>query len=165
MGAKVPRGCLLVIPPGTGKTLLARRCGRSRRCHFFKSISGSDFVEMFVGVGASRVRDLFQQAKDAAPSIIFIDEIDAVSRQRSAGLGGGHDDASEHSTNCSSRWTFESNESVICCGDQPRRHLDPALLRPVASTARLWSTPPTLRGAGASCGSTRRTSRSAPTST
>ncbi|MBR2681998.1 MAG: AAA family ATPase, partial [Atopobiaceae bacterium] len=91
MGAKIPRGLLLVGPPGTGKTLLAKAVAGEAGVPFF-SISGSDFVEMFVGVGASRVRDLFKQAKEAAPSIIFIDEIDAVGRQRGAGLGGGHDE-------------------------------------------------------------------------
>ncbi|MCI8468103.1 MAG: AAA family ATPase, partial [Eggerthellaceae bacterium] len=91
MGAKIPRGCLLVGPPGTGKTLLARAVAGEAGVPFF-SISGSDFVEMFVGVGASRVRDLFKDAKEAAPAIIFIDEIDAVGRQRGTGLGGGHDE-------------------------------------------------------------------------
>lgn len=88
MGAKIPRGCLLVGPPGTGKTLLARAVAGEAGVPFF-SISGSDFVEMFVGVGASRVRDLFKDAKEASPAIIFIDEIDAVGRQRGTGLGGG----------------------------------------------------------------------------
>ena len=91
MGAKIPHGVLLVGPPGTGKTLLAKAVAGEAGVPFF-SISGSDFVEMFVGVGASRVRDLFKQAKEAAPCIIFIDEIDAVGRQRGAGLGGGHDE-------------------------------------------------------------------------
>ena len=91
LGAKIPRGVLLVGPPGTGKTLLAKAVAGEAGVPFF-SISGSDFVEMFVGVGASRVRDLFKEAKSQAPSIIFIDEIDAVGRQRGAGLGGGHDE-------------------------------------------------------------------------
>ncbi|MBP3885460.1 MAG: AAA family ATPase, partial [Olsenella sp.] len=91
MGAKIPHGVLLVGPPGTGKTLLAKAVAGEAGVPFF-SISGSDFVEMFVGVGASRVRDLFKQAKESSPSIIFIDEIDAVGRQRGAGLGGGHDE-------------------------------------------------------------------------
>ena len=103
MGAKVPRGCLLVGPPGTGKTLLARAVAGEAGVPFF-SISGSDFVEMYVGVGASRVRDLFKEAKENAPSIIFIDEIDAVGRQRGAGLTS----ASRRSTSCSSRWTASS---------------------------------------------------------
>ena len=91
MGARIPKGVLLVGPPGTGKTLLARAVAGEAGVPFF-SISGSDFVEMFVGVGASRVRDLFENAKKNAPCIIFIDEIDAVGRQRGAGLGGGHDE-------------------------------------------------------------------------
>ena len=91
IGARVPKGVLLVGPPGTGKTLLAKAVAGEVGAPFF-SISGSDFVEMFVGVGASRVRDLFEQAKKKTPSIIFIDEIDAVGRQRGAGLGGGHDE-------------------------------------------------------------------------
>ena len=91
LGAKIPNGVLLFGPPGTGKTLLARAVAGEAGVPFF-TISGSDFVEMFVGVGASRVRDLFQQAKDEAPAIIFVDEIDAVGRQRGAGVGGGHDE-------------------------------------------------------------------------
>src|SRR5699024_5327846 len=91
LGARIPKGVLLMGPPGTGKTLLARAVSGEAGVPFF-SISGSDFVEMFVGVGASRVRDLFDQAKKNAPSIVFIDEIDAVGRQRGAGLGGGHDE-------------------------------------------------------------------------
>src|SRR5216117_4333356 len=91
MGAKVPKGILLYGPPGTGKTLLARAVAGEAGVPFF-SISGSDFVEMFVGVGAARVRDLFEQAKTSAPAIVFIDEIDAVGRHRGAGLGGGHDE-------------------------------------------------------------------------
>src|SRR5207248_1817415 len=91
MGAKIPKGVLLFGPPGTGKTLLARAVAGEAGVPFF-SISGSDFVEMFVGVGASRVRDLFEQAKNSAPAIVFVDEIDAVGRHRGAGLGGGHDE-------------------------------------------------------------------------
>jgi cell division protease FtsH len=91
MGAKIPKGVLLYGPPGTGKILLARAVAGEAGVPFF-SISGSDFVEMFVGVGASRVRDLFQQAKEEAPAIIFVDEIDAVGRHRGAGTGGGHDE-------------------------------------------------------------------------
>jgi len=103
VGARIPKGVLLVGPPGTGKTLLARAVAGEAGVPFF-SISGSDFVEMFVGVGASRVRDLFENAKKNAPCIIFIDEIDAVGRQRGAGLGGGHDERNKRLTNCSLRW-------------------------------------------------------------
>ena len=131
MGAKVPRGCLLVGPPGTGKTLLARAVAGEAGVPFF-SISGSDFVEMFVGVGASRVRDLFKQAKEAAPSIIFIDEIDAVGRQRGTGLGGGHDEREQTLNQLLVEMDgFEKNESVILIAATNRADiLDPALLRP-----------------------------------
>lgn len=131
MGAKIPRGCLLVGPPGTGKTLLARAVAGEAGVPFF-SISGSDFVEMFVGVGASRVRDLFQQAKDAAPSIIFIDEIDAVGRQRGAGLGGGHDEREQTLNQLLVEMDgFDQNDSVVLIAATNRADiLDPALLRP-----------------------------------
>lgn len=131
MGAKIPRGCLLVGPPGTGKTLLARAVAGEAGVPFF-SISGSDFVEMFVGVGASRVRDLFNQAKQAAPAIIFIDEIDAVGRQRGAGLGGGHDEREQTLNQLLVEMDgFESNESVVLIAATNRSDvLDPALLRP-----------------------------------
>ena len=131
MGAKVPRGCLLVGPPGTGKTLLARAVAGEANVPFF-SISGSDFVEMFVGVGASRVRDLFKQAKEAAPSIIFIDEIDAVGRQRGTGLGGGHDEREQTLNQLLVEMDgFEKNDSVILIAATNRADiLDPALLRP-----------------------------------
>ncbi|MBE6472719.1 MAG: ATP-dependent zinc metalloprotease FtsH [Coriobacteriaceae bacterium] len=131
LGAKIPRGCLLVGPPGTGKTLLARAVAGEAGVPFF-SISGSDFVEMFVGVGASRVRDLFQQAKDAAPSIIFIDEIDAVGRQRGAGLGGGHDEREQTLNQLLVEMDgFDKNESVVLIAATNRSDiLDPALLRP-----------------------------------
>ena len=113
LGAKIPRGCLLVGPPGTGKTLLARAVAGEAGVPFF-SISGSDFVEMFVGVGASRVRDLFKQAKEASPSIIFIDEIDAVGRQRGAGLGGGHDEREQTLNQLLVEMDgFEANDSVV----------------------------------------------------
>ena len=116
MGAKIPRGILLVGPPGTGKTLLAKAVAGEASVPFF-SISGSDFVEMFVGVGASRVRDLFKQAKDSAPSIIFIDELDAVGRQRGTGLGGGHDEREQTSskmiTPFSSKIPFSSKVFII----------------------------------------------------
>ena len=105
LGGKIPKGALLVGPPGTGKTLLAKAVAGEADVPFF-SISGSDFVEMFVGVGASRVRDLFRQAKEKAPSIIFIDEIDAVGRARGKNLSmGGNDERETHSTSCSPRWT------------------------------------------------------------
>ena len=131
LGAKIPRGCLLVGPPGTGKTLLARAVAGEAGVPFF-SISGSDFVEMFVGVGASRVRDLFQQAKEAAPSIIFIDEIDAVGRQRGAGLGGGHDEREQTLNQLLVEMDgFDSNDSVVLIAATNRSDiLDPALLRP-----------------------------------
>ncbi|WP_251197462.1 ATP-dependent zinc metalloprotease FtsH [Anaerotardibacter muris] len=131
MGAKIPRGCLLVGPPGTGKTLLARAVAGEAGVPFF-SISGSDFVEMFVGVGASRVRDLFKQAKEAAPAIIFIDEIDAVGRQRGAGLGGGHDEREQTLNQLLVEMDgFEANDSVVLIAATNRSDvLDPALLRP-----------------------------------
>lgn len=131
MGAKIPRGCLLVGPPGTGKTLLARAVAGEAKAPFF-SISGSDFVEMFVGVGASRVRDLFKQAKEASPAIIFIDEIDAVGRQRGAGLGGGHDEREQTLNQLLVEMDgFEPNDSVVLIAATNRSDvLDPALLRP-----------------------------------
>jgi cell division protease FtsH len=131
MGAKIPRGVLLVGPPGTGKTLLAKAVAGEAGVPFF-SISGSDFVEMFVGVGASRVRDLFKQAKEAAPSIIFIDEIDAVGRQRGAGLGGGHDEREQTLNQLLVEMDgFEDNQAVILIAATNRPDiLDPALLRP-----------------------------------
>ena len=112
MGARIPKGVLLVGPPGTGKTLLAKAVAGEANAPFF-SISGSDFVEMFVGVGASRVRDLFDQAKKAAPSIIFIDEIDAVGRHRGAGLGGGHDEREQTRTSCWWRWTVSPSTKAL----------------------------------------------------
>ena len=131
MGAKIPRGVLLVGPPGTGKTLLAKAVAGEAGVPFF-SISGSDFVEMFVGVGASRVRDLFKQAKNAAPSIIFIDEIDAVGRQRGAGLGGGHDEREQTLNQLLVEMDgFAESETVILLAATNRPDiLDPALLRP-----------------------------------
>ncbi len=131
MGAKIPRGVLLVGPPGTGKTLLAKAVAGEAGVPFF-SISGSDFVEMFVGVGASRVRDLFKQAKEASPSIIFIDEIDAVGRQRGAGLGGGHDEREQTLNQLLVEMDgFEANDAVILIAATNRPDiLDPALLRP-----------------------------------
>ena len=131
IGARIPKGVLLLGPPGTGKTLLARAVAGEAKVPFF-SISGSDFVEMFVGVGASRVRDLFEQAKKNAPAIIFIDEIDAVGRQRGAGLGGGHDEREQTLNQLLVEMDgFEDNDSVIVMAATNRRDiLDPALLRP-----------------------------------
>lgn len=130
IGARIPKGVLLLGPPGTGKTLLARAVAGEAKVPFF-SISGSDFVEMFVGVGASRVRDLFEQAKKNAPAIIFIDEIDAVGRQRGAGLGGGHDEREQTLNQLLVEMDgFEDNDSVIVMAATNRRDiLDPALLR------------------------------------
>lgn len=131
IGARIPKGVLLLGPPGTGKTLLVRAVAGEAKVPFF-SISGSDFVEMFVGVGASRVRDLFEQAKKNAPAIIFIDEIDAVGRQRGAGLGGGHDEREQTLNQLLVEMDgFEDNDSVIVMAATNRRDiLDPALLRP-----------------------------------
>ena len=131
MGARIPKGVLLVGPPGTGKTLLAKAVAGEANAPFF-SISGSDFVEMFVGVGASRVRDLFDQAKKASPSIVFIDEIDAVGRHRGAGLGGGHDEREQTLNQLLVEMDgFSVNEGVIVMAATNRRDiLDPALLRP-----------------------------------
>ncbi len=131
MGAKIPHGVLLVGPPGTGKTLIAKAVAGEAGVPFF-SISGSDFVEMFVGVGASRVRDLFKQAKESSPSIIFIDEIDAVGRQRGAGLGGGHDEREQTLNQLLVEMDgFEDTSAVILIAATNRPDiLDPALLRP-----------------------------------
>ncbi len=131
LGARIPKGVLLVGPPGTGKTLLAKAVAGEAKVPFF-SISGSDFVEMFVGVGASRVRDLFEQAKRTAPSIVFIDEIDAVGRHRGAGLGGGHDEREQTLNQLLVEMDgFSTNEGVIVMAATNRRDiLDPALLRP-----------------------------------
>ena len=131
IGARIPKGVLLLGPPGTGKTLLARAVAGEAGCPFYP-ISGSDFVEMFVGVGASRVRDLFDTAKKNAPAIIFIDEIDAVGRHRGAGLGGGHDEREQTLNQLLVEMDgFEANDSVIVIAATNRRDiLDPALLRP-----------------------------------
>src|ERR1700712_5618829 len=131
LGGRIPRGCLLVGPPGTGKTLLARAIAGEANVPFF-TISGSDFVEMFVGVGASRVRDMFEQAKKNAPCIIFIDEIDAVGRKRSAGVGGSHEEREQTLNQMLVEMDgFDANEGVIIIAATNRPDvLDPALLRP-----------------------------------
>ncbi|RUO59426.1 ATP-dependent zinc metalloprotease FtsH [Pseudidiomarina insulisalsae] len=131
LGGKIPKGVLMVGPPGTGKTLIAKAIAGEAKVPFF-SISGSDFVEMFVGVGASRVRDMFEQAKKSAPCIIFIDEIDAVGRQRGAGLGGGHDEREQTLNQMLVEMDgFEGNEGIIVIAATNRPDvLDPALLRP-----------------------------------
>ena len=147
LGGRIPKGVLLVGPPGTGKTLLARAIAGEANVPFF-SISGSDFVEMFVGVGASRVRDLFEQGKKNAPCIIFIDEIDAVGRHRGAGLGGGHDER-EQTLNALlvEMDGFESNEGVILMAATNRPDvLDPALLRPGRFDRRVVVSRPDVRG-------------------
>ena len=147
MGARIPHGVLLVGPPGTGKTLLAKAIAGEAGVPFF-SISGSDFVEMFVGVGASRVRDLFKQAKDASPSIIFIDEIDAVGRQRGAGLGGGHDEREQTLNQMLVEMDgFEDNSAVIVIAATNRPDiLDPALLRPGRFDRRVTVDRPDVEG-------------------
>ena len=147
LGAKIPRGVLLVGPPGTGKTLLARAVAGEAGVPFFP-ISGSDFVEMFVGVGASRVRDLFERAKQAAPSIIFVDEIDAVGRQRGAGLGGGHDEREQTLNQLLVEMDgFEENSSVILIAATNRVDiLDPALLRPGRFDRQIVVDRPDLKG-------------------
>ena len=147
IGAKLPRGALLVGPPGTGKTLLAKAVAGEAGVPFF-SISGSDFVEMFVGVGASRVRDLFKEAKAQSPSIIFIDEIDAVGRQRGAGLGGGHDEREQTLNQLLVEMDgFEESESVILLAATNRPDiLDPALLRPGRFDRQITVDRPDVRG-------------------
>jgi cell division protease FtsH len=147
LGGRIPKGVLLVGPPGTGKTLLARAVAGEAGVPFF-SISGSDFVEMFVGVGASRVRDLFLQGKKNAPCIIFIDEIDAVGRHRGAGLGGGHDEREQTLNQLLVEMDgFESNEGVILIAATNRPDvLDPALLRPGRFDRRVVVPRPDLRG-------------------
>ena len=147
LGAKIPRGCLLVGPPGTGKTLLAKAVAGEAGVPFF-SISGSDFVEMFVGVGASRVRDLFKEAKAQSPSIIFIDEIDAVGRQRGAGLGGGHDEREQTLNQLLVEMDgFEETESVILLAATNRPDiLDPALLRPGRFDRQITVDRPDVKG-------------------
>src|SRR5688500_13501573 len=147
LGGRIPKGCLLVGAPGTGKTLLARAIAGEAGVPFF-SISGSDFVEMFVGVGASRVRDLFEQGKAHAPCIIFIDEIDAVGRHRGAGVGGGHDEREQTLNQLLVEMDgFESNEGVILIAATNRPDvLDPALLRPGRFDRQIVVDAPDLRG-------------------
>ena len=147
LGARIPKGVLLVGPPGTGKTLLAKAVAGEAGVPFF-SISGSDFVEMFVGVGASRVRDLFDQAKKNAPSIVFIDEIDAVGRRRGAGLGGGHDEREQTLNQLLVEMDgFGINESVIIIAATNRADiLDPALLRPGRFDRQVYVGRPDVKG-------------------
>ncbi|PWU05224.1 MAG: cell division protein FtsH [Terriglobia bacterium] len=147
LGGRIPKGVLLIGPPGTGKTLLARAIAGEASVPFF-SISGSDFVEMFVGVGASRVRDLFEQGKKNAPCIIFIDEIDAVGRHRGAGLGGGHDEREQTLNQLLVEMDgFESNEGVILVAATNRPDvLDPALLRPGRFDRRVVVGRPDVQG-------------------
>lgn len=147
IGARVPKGVLLMGPPGTGKTLLARAVAGEAGVPFF-SISGSDFVEMFVGVGASRVRDLFGEAKKNAPAIIFIDEIDAVGRQRGAGLGGGHDEREQTLNQLLVEMDgFIGNEGIIVMAATNRRDiLDPALLRPGRFDRQILVSYPDIKG-------------------
>ncbi|MGE5176929.1 MAG: ATP-dependent metallopeptidase FtsH/Yme1/Tma family protein, partial [Hyphomicrobiales bacterium] len=147
LGGRIPKGALLLGPPGTGKTLLAKAVAGEAGVPFF-SLSGSDFVEMFVGVGASRVRDLFEQAKQAAPCIVFIDEIDAVGRHRGAGLGGGHDEREQTLNQLLVEMDgFESNEGVILIAATNRPDvLDPALLRPGRFDRRVVVGRPDVKG-------------------
>ena len=147
LGGRIPKGVLLVGPPGTGKTLLARAVAGEANVPFF-CISGSDFVEMFVGVGACRVRDLFEQGKKNAPCIIFIDEIDAVGRHRGAGLGGGHDEREQTLNQLLVEMDgFESNDGVILIAATNRPDvLDPALLRPGRFDRRVIVDRPDIRG-------------------
>ena len=147
LGAKIPKGVLLVGPPGTGKTLLARAVAGEANVPFF-TISGSDFMELFVGVGASRVRDLFENAKKAKPCIIFIDEIDAVGRQRGAGLGGGNDEREQTLNQLLVQMDgFEDNEGIIVMAATNRVDiLDPALLRPGRFDRRVNINIPDIKG-------------------
>ena len=147
LGARIPKGVLLVGPPGTGKTLLARAVAGEAGVQFL-SISGSDFVEMYVGVGASRVRDLFEQAKKVSPAIIFIDEIDAVGRQRGTGLGGGHDEREQTLNQLLVQMDgFESNDSIIVMAATNRADiLDPALMRPGRFDRQIYVNIPDVKG-------------------
>jgi cell division protease FtsH len=166
LGGKIPKGALLVGPPGTGKTLLARAIAGEANVPFF-TISGSDFVEMFVGVGASRVRDMFEQAKKNAPCIIFIDEIDAVGRHRGAGLGGGNDEREQTLNQLLVEMDgFEANEGVILIAatNRPTCSTRRCCVR-AASTARSSCRTPTSRAARRSSRSTCARCRWRPTST
>lgn len=147
IGARIPKGVLLVGPPGTGKTLFAKAVAGEANVPFF-SISGSDFVEMFVGVGASRVRDLFDQAKKSMPCIVFIDEIDAVGRQRGAGLGGGNDEREQTLNQLLVQMDgFESNDSIIVMAATNRADiLDPALMRPGRFDRQIYVNVPDVKG-------------------
>lgn len=147
LGARIPKGVLLVGPPGTGKTLIAKAVAGEADVQFL-SISGSDFVELYVGVGASRVRDLFEQAKKGAPSIIFIDEIDAVGRRRGAGMGGGHDEREQTLNQLLVEMDgFGSNEGVIVMAATNRQDiLDPALLRPGRFDRQIYVNAPDIKG-------------------
>ena len=147
LGARIPRGVLLIGPPGTGKTLLARAVAGEAEVPFF-SISGSEFVEMFVGIGASRVRDLFEQAKKNSPCVVFVDEIDAVGRQRGAGLGGGHDEREQTLNQILVEMDgFETSENVIVMAATNRADiLDPALLRPGRFDRRVILDNPDIKG-------------------
>ena len=147
LGARIPKGVLLVGPPGTGKTLFAKAVAGEAGVPFF-SISGSDFVEMFVGVGASRVRDLFDMAKKSMPCIVFIDEIDAVGRQRGTGMGGGHDEREQTLNQLLVQMDgFESNDGIIVMAATNRADiLDPALLRPGRFDRQIYVNIPDVRG-------------------
>ena len=147
LGGRIPRGVLMVGPPGTGKTLLAKSIAGEAKVPFF-TISGSDFVEMFVGVGAARVRDMFEQAKKSAPCIIFIDEIDAVGRHRGAGLGGGNDEREQTLNQMLVEMDgFDTNLGVIVIAATNRPDiLDPALLRPGRFDRQVYVTLPDIRG-------------------
>ncbi|HEV8320809.1 MAG TPA: ATP-dependent metallopeptidase FtsH/Yme1/Tma family protein, partial [Myxococcota bacterium] len=147
LGGRIPKGVLMMGPPGTGKTLLARAIAGEAGVPFF-SISGSDFVEMFVGVGASRVRDLFQTAKKQAPAIIFVDEIDSIGRKRGAGLGGGHDEREQTLNQMLSEMDgFETAEGIVILAATNRPDiLDPALLRPGRFDRQVFVAPPDVAG-------------------
>jgi len=166
LGAKIPKGVLLYGPPGTGKTLLARAVAGEAGCPFY-SISGSDFVEMFVGVGASRVRDLFEQAKANAPAIVFVDEIDAVGRHRGAGLGGGHDEREQTLNQLLVEMDGFTPRAASSSSPPPtgRTFSTRLCFARAGSTARSPWMPPTWRAVRRSCGCTPRASRSRPTLT